>query len=351
MDDRAKLGLRGPVRTCYCESKSLERNGVRKESTHSENYLYNPDGSLAEQNSTYSNGSQSMIRYGYDAIGRLLEIESGNMGEKWSKTFYRYDDNGRLIRIISISPDGKENVSETYSYDEQGRKTKTFYVPSLPKGDTGTLISYSSEIIGSTFMAEGTTSISTLYNEKDHPAEMLFHDAQHRLMKKILFRYDAQGHVLEESQVVVSPNPDILPAEFRNQLNPEQLKTVEKLFGTAPGHYPFATYRYDNRGRLIEKRVSISSLGEDREIKTYNEHGDELEVRSTHINRDVRFSEAGELEETPDPSDERRVESETRYAYQYDDRGNWTERTRSLRSKPDQPFTVYSIDHRTLTYY
>src|ERR1022692_86199 len=123
--------------------------------------------------------------------------------------------------------------------------------------------------------------------------------------------YDAQGHVLEEKQILDNPET-MIPAETRAQM-------------------------------LEQSGLSADQLQQEIET-TYNEHGD----AASEITRSTR------LVEQTDPSTPAAglpPYSEVRYSYKYDQRDNWIEKSSSYRSSPDAAFQSSTVIKRTLTYY
>ena len=117
------------------------------------------------------------------------------------------------------------------------------------------------------------------------------------------------------------------------------------------------SYTYDAQGRLTGKERRMGALGEEITRITYNEHGDKAEERTTRvmsseIGRQFSLNDDGTMIPVgaPPPASPPE-ESETRYTYQYDGYGNWTEQTVSSRYSPNEPFSPGLIYHHTLTYY
>jgi hypothetical protein len=81
---------------------------------------------------------------------------------------------------------------------------------------------------------------------------------------------------------------------------------------------------------------------------TYNHHGDKIEEISEDESRDYNLDDRGQLSDTPVA--ERASRSEARFEYEYDARGNWTKKVVAGRSGVDAPFTVSTIERRTLVY-
>lgn len=85
---------------------------------------------------------------------------------------------------------------------------------------------------------------------------------------------------------------------------------------------------------------------------TYNDHGDKMEEHTTTLGDPNRTKgEEGSEISSAAPAAPSSEESEARYSYQYDCYGNWAEQTISSRSRTNEPFTISTVYHRTITYY
>ena len=163
-------------------------------------------------------------------------------------------------------------------------------------------------------------------------------DASGDVVNRALRTYDAQGHVIEEKQVLENPET-MFPSEARAKmleqsgLSAEQLRQelrtqLTKLMAGRPGPYS-VSYRYDTHGRVNHTSRQIFNHEEEIET-TYNENGDtESEI--------TRSTQSGY--------------SEVRYSYQYDQQKNWIEKAVSYRSTPDGTFQSSTMIKRTLAYY
>src|SRR5262249_20902300 len=69
---------------------------------------------------TLTDGAGGLIvRYTYDAVGRLSRKGNGN----GTYTTYDYDAAGQLLHLINYAPDGTVNSRFDYTYDVFGRRT------------------------------------------------------------------------------------------------------------------------------------------------------------------------------------------------------------------------------------
>jgi hypothetical protein len=156
--------------------------------------------------------------------------------------------------------------------------------------------------------------------------------------------------MVEETQT--TETEATLPPDMLAQLNPAQLQSVKIILGVGEGGQRWKrTHRYDAEGHRVETVVRLGALGGSWTTMAYNEHGDLTEEKSAHDSKELSVDDQGHMVEPNEPSPRKMPISEARFCYQYDEHGNWVERVISTRSDPDKPFTVSSVDRRSLTYY
>ena len=351
MSDRAQAGLRGPVKSTTEESaypNTTDNAGKASELRFEHTTLYDPDGRLLSTRSRNSDGSHWVTRYDYSNSGQLLKSASGTEGQGLTETTYSYDSQGRLAKITS------SNKSETpvlFRYDGHGGKTKiqtsraSDYRPNMASG-------------GSPFEAAdrppnlpGGGITTTIYDEHDRPIEVQVRDSNGELVNRALRTYNAQGYISEEKQIYDDLVTMFAP-ETRQKLldesglSAEQLQQelqaqLTKLMNGRAESYTVSN-RYDTEGRVIHTDRRI--FNEEHEIvTTYNEHGD----TESEITRSTRPESENESTAQASPP----LYLEARYSYQYDQHGNWTEKTVSYRSSPDGEFQSSTVSKRSLTYY
>ena len=350
MSDRAQAGLRGPVKSSTEESSypnMADAGGKASEVRFEHTTLYNPDGRLLSTRSRNSDGSHWLTRYEYSNSGQLLKTASGTEGQALTETTYSYDSQGRLAKVTS------SNKSETpilFRYDEHGGKTKiqtsrgSDYRPNMASGG------FPFEALDMMPNIPGGGITATIYDEHDRPTEVQVRNSNGELVNRAIRTYDAQGHVSEEKQVFESL-VTLVPPDARQKLldesglSAEQLQQelqaqLTKLMNGRAESYTVSN-RYDTEGRVIHTDRRI--FNEEEEIDTtYNEHGD----IESEITRSTRPESENETAKRILPSN-----SEARYSYQYDQHGNWTEKTASYRSSPDGEFQSSTVSKRSLTYY
>jgi hypothetical protein len=349
MSDRVQAGLRGSVKSSTEEStypKMTDAAGKALEVRFEHTTVYDPDGRILSTRSSNSDGSQWVTRCEYSTSGQLLKTASGIEGQAPAETTYAYDPQGRLEKIT----DTRSETPVLFRYDEHGGKTKV---------QTSRALDYRPNVAtaGSPFEAAdrapnlpdgGTTT--TIYDEHDRPTEVQARDTNGELVNRALRTYDAQGHVSEEKQIydnlVTRFPPETLQKLLdesglsADQLRQELHAQLTKLMKGQAGSYS-VSHRYDSGGRLIHTSRRIFNH-EDEIGATYNEHGD----MESEITRSTRPEAENEPTAPGLPP-----YSETRYSYQYDQHGNWTEKTASYRSGSDAAFHSSTMIKRSLTYY
>ena len=90
---------------------------------------FRPNGSVGESEHHNPDGTISRSSFTYDTAGRMQEARFGMNAGPVSKSLYFYDERGRLTRVVGVDPDGTEREAETYSYGQDGKKTKVYFVP------------------------------------------------------------------------------------------------------------------------------------------------------------------------------------------------------------------------------
>ena len=343
----AQGGLRGPVKSCTQESTLPAAEGLRPEIRSKSTMLYDAQGRPVESRILNSDGSQYVSRYDYAPSGQLLKITSGNQASTPKETTYSYDEQGRIRRITNLGWNEKPLL---FHYDEQGHKTSTQtltpqdYRPNMAVGGSPF------EALGMVPNLPGGGSMTTIYDDHDRPTEIQVRDAKDQLISHAVRTYDAQGHVTDEKQVQDKIVPMFDPETQQkileeSGLSPEQLDQelqagFRKLMGGQNTPYS-VSFRYDGEGRQTHTTRRIINH-EDEIETTYNAHGD--------IESEITRSSESDAEDASTPRLGHSY-SEVRYAYQYDQQGNWIEKTTSYRSAPDGEFQSPTISKRTLTYW
>ncbi|MBP3455019.1 MAG: hypothetical protein J6K38_02010 [Alistipes sp.] len=179
-----------------------------------------------------------------DHFGDIIKTRTFNTD------IYSYDTDGNLIEHINRSDDGSLRYKEIFNYDDAGRMQTAY-----------------------TYYPDGTMRSKEVYeyDEKGYLSRITGYDGN-ELSSRLILEYDNNGHV-------VSMN-----THYENDIDP-------------------ITYRYDDQGRIIEKKWKyrlynrdmitryqygkqgdITAITGDRtEMFTFNDHGD---ITGRRINGD-----------------------------------------------------------------
>ena len=305
---------------------------------------FRSDGSLARCLHHNPDGSELTSTYEYSGTGRLTTIRTENGSGLVDLQFYEYDSAGRLVRVIARPKGGGDRIAESYEYDAAGRKKKTLYVDSAAQRPD-TQYAWGVEGTDSSYSAPGAATLTTLYNEREQPTDLLFYDATGHLLSRVAFGYDRDGNLVEEAQTNIA---ETLPPEMLTSLNQAQLDAVRALLGAA-GEPIRRTHRYNEQGRRVETRSRMGLLGGDSKIVAYNDYGDQIGEIFEHDEQDYSIDDEGRLSDAP--TRERVSQSEARFRYYYDAHGNWVMKTVESRIGTDQDLTLSSVERRTIEYF
>jgi hypothetical protein len=273
------------------EHHFITRESYRRDAQWSEQWHRNPDGS-----------EWSAVRR-FDADGRVLAEQRHGLA---SQTLaFRYDEKRRLMRVDKLAPDDTERVQESHLYHDDGTNTVTLYIdpPLLHQN-----VSVSSEYM--LHISLDAACIMTIRDSIGRETKKVFYDSDNRVIKRVLFRYDAAGHLVEEGEVESGHR---LRADMRN------------------------LYEYDRQDNGIAAEMHWGDLGGQRKTMSYTELGDLKEVQIAPLPAEV------DLHQTPPWS--------THYSYEYDTRGNWTSRTEQIRRLDTGLVTHSGVTRRTLEYW
>ena len=191
--------------------------------------------------------------------------------------------------------------------------------------------------------------MTTSYDEQGRPAQAIFQDANHAIVRRVTFTRDEAGRVLAESVEFgdAPPFPDALtgtggvPSEYRAKM----ATLLAEVFANQT--FSTTTYVYDSKGRVVERIIRMGNLSEDRTTFRYNDRDDPIEEIDEHQSRGANLDDHGVMQAT----DERSHTSHTRFEYQYDEHANWTERIVWSRHDSQTDFRRSNLIRRTITYY
>jgi YD repeat-containing protein len=333
------------VKSCVEQRSYPAANGSagvsRKYSYQTE---YDLEGRLIETRAQNADGSEWVQRNVYDDSGRLLKTVSGSESGSFAETVYSYDDHGKLLRITNS---GSPENPIAFSYDEAGRKTKVQISRSADYRPNVAIAGSPFEAGNASPNLPGGGTTTTIYDDLDRPIEIQTRDSHGELVSRALRSYDHDGHVLDEKQILTSPEM-LIPAELRTKVLERSGASIEELrqeltrvmggqAGPTSEHYT-----YDKNGQIKQTVRRIFNQEETIEA-TYNGQGD----KEKEITRTKQVG--GDTENGTAPA--RQPYSEVRYSYDYDTHGNWTRQTISYRDSEDGTFQQSTETRREISYY
>ncbi len=329
MSDLAQSNVHGPVEALRTEWAEWD---PAKQEWHAPKQTalirFRPDGQIADVEDHGQDGSVSRTTYIYNEAGQILETRSQTGEGPVSKIIHSYDGSGRIARTIAVDENGTRRESEIYRYDAGGRKTRVQFLPEVEAN-----MAYSMEVEGALalFGAGGATTMTTAYDNHGQAAEVLIHDAAHRLLRRLTLTRDSAGRLVKE-EVDLGTG-----ASF-----PDTLATI---FGA--NNALSKTYAYDQKGRQVERTMSMGMLGEHRTTFRFDDHDNPIEEIDENSSRDVQMDEQGH----PHPHTETTNKQHIRYVYKYDANGNWTAREVGTILEASKEFKRSNIERRQITYY
>ncbi len=347
MTDREKMQLQGLVRTVRSEIMEFDKeNGQWKQPFYSWEIAFNKDGSTSEMIYYNPDGSVSKTLHVYHGSGLLLrtrfQMDEGPFGE----TLYQYDELGRLQRVAT-SLAGSSREVESYHYEPDGRKTKVYH-PNV-SGLTGN-VAYAFEGSDHSYGAQGVSAVTTLYDPRGRPVEMVFHDARHVVLLRVVALYDDRGRRVEEVQYIGDEVPFKLPAEA--SIEPAAQRALAEAF--SPGKVMFRSrYVYDDEDRCVANTLEHELMGSliQKTEFTYDEYGNKAFEKHSGENESYSIDETGNKIRDDRAGRSDNLHYDARYEYEYDSHHNWTQRLISLRYRLAESFEPSNMERRRLTYY
>jgi YD repeat-containing protein len=347
MSDLAKWKLRGPVRTLRTETAEWDAaREAWKPARHMTVVEFRADGKIGASDSHNHDGTIFRMLFRYDDRGRLLETQRGPANGPFGKFVYSYDEAGRHVRTVNVAEDGATRESESCRYDSTGRKTKVSFLDARPPN-----VGFTFGIEGTdhAFGAPGATTMTTTYGERDQPEEVVLHDANHAVVRRVTFARDREGRVLSETVQFGGqfPFPEIEQALGKG--SSAEAAAMAAMFAQAFEAQTLhrTSYAYDRHGRVLERTDRMGTLSEDRITYRYDDRDNPIEEINEDQSREMGLDPDG----TPRARNETVRRQSRRLEYQYDGEGNWTERIASNRLDPNPIFQRSAIERRQITYY
>jgi RHS repeat-associated protein len=200
------------------------------------------------QNTKVINDGQ-LFYFDYDEFGNLSSYVAGNL----TSAQYLYDNTQKVTDLDVSKPDGTSIISEKYTYDDNGNRTSIDQKIGLQPGKTSYIYDEVNQLTKETlpdgrvneFTYDGFSNRTSVKSTKPDgtitTTNESFNDGnQLTSIGNEAITYDANGNRLTDGSFSYTWN------------EADQLVAVTKKGETSP----FATYKYDDDGRRIEKTVN-----------------------------------------------------------------------------------------------
>lgn len=346
MTDLDRHRLRGLVHTMRTETAEWDAaTDSWKPPSGYQLFTFRADGNVSHSESRYR-GGVNHLAHQYDAAGRLIAIESWGEGEARSRMEFRYDASGRPAETFLVAADGAREQTETFSYDSDGRMTRLQHraFAGLPEDVAGDAPSWQRYVPHGSEPSPSPL-VTVLYDAANRPSEVLIHSASHEFQYRVLLTRDKDGRLLtaETTFAGLDAFGPGLQAE-RAKASPEDRAKMESELETIFEKQMLQTvhFSYDTSGRLIEETLRMGTVMED--VRTYRYDERDTVVEETYVTR------SRVIDGAPGPEVEDR-RGRTRFEYQRDTHGNWTERVALGDGGDATDFRRGTIERRALTYY
>jgi YD repeat-containing protein len=329
MSNLAKWHVHGPVKTLRTElsewdmpkahwdsARGLTVCSFRLDGRMDESAFHNPDGSILH------------TQCFYNERGQLFQTDRwiGDGPRVQTRYFHEGD---RHVRTVTVSQNGATRDSETCQYDDRGRKTKVCFLgPETPN------MAYEVEETGNGYSAPGATTMTIIYDLADQPIDVLFHDADRQLLRRVFLVRDRAGRLVREELHISDEDlfPDRAGAIVAALLGPSDV-------------FSSSTYEYDDAGRITVHNRQMCGLSEETTTFRYDENGNVIAEITDRHSRQVGLNDKEDLQ----IASEQAGNQETRLDYTYDEHGNWIERIVWIWNGSD--FQRSNTTRRAITYY
>lgn len=262
----------------------------------------------------------------YDEAGRLAEESFQNGDDPPVRMVQVYDADGRLIRQVRHDPTGQERVTETWSYAAGGNKTRLLYLPKTePPSDNYWVV----EGVDFYWNTAGAETVATIYDSRELLSEVRLQNGQ-GLLRRVVFTRDESGRLVKDEMLLgEQPRVPGLPAFGDGTLLAAHLHT------------------YDDRGRRCERVHRVPGQDDQRETFRYDDRDNLTETTADRHKPEAKVLDDGSVHFRTGTLHR----TQARFAYQYNDHGNWIEKVASVRRAGQPEFTPSSIERREIQYY
>jgi YD repeat-containing protein len=248
-----------------------------------------------------------------------------------------------------VDGNGAEREAEICSYDLTGRKTKVEFI-SEPRHPAACGTMYGVEGAQQGYGAKGVVSITTLFDDREQPCDVLFQDKDREIILRVILTRDSAGRLVREESRSGDRQPLPIAQIFENAPADERVAAeavLAQLFNPQKAIWS-TTYRYDDRSCQIERCTWIGGLKQSRTTWEYDEHDNVIrEIKQETVGGGLQTDESGKLQFI----NEKLSNHGVRYEYKYDSHGNWTGRVVSMRYETNLDLQRSNTERREINYY
>lgn len=305
---------------------------------------FTPAGQLAELRSYYPDGIVKHAAWTYDGAGRVLEIRRWPDPDS-AVLRCEYDPHGQPLRTIQVTPDGKEQVVESWGSDEQGRRSRVQFTggPIEPPGRDFD----DPEMLITAYGVDKAVTLTSIYDSENRIAELRHHDASHNLLFTLTVSRDEHGRIAAYegrfAGLGLGAGMDEALANASEQDRAQLQKVMEAALDE--GRFDITTYERDAEGRILTSTRRIGSMDEARSTFAYDDRANVVEKVESSRSANVGLDDTGLIVRRESPETVRRFT----YDYVYDEKRNWIERMTTVheptienRSRERRSFTYYA---------
>jgi YD repeat-containing protein len=350
MSDLKGWQVHGPVRALRREHAEWDSTaGAWKAPRGITIVTFRPDGQIIASQFHNPDGSIAWWSCEYDSAGHMIETQSWINDESPRRRMrYAYDAGGRLVETVEIESDGTRRQAESYRYDANGRKTK---VTTLAARGALAGVSVMESVEGSEqgYSAPGAVTRTAVFDEREQPVDVSFHDASGALVLHVTLGRDGEGRLISEEvhyggELPFGPMDD----KFAKASPEDRAALVAMLSAVFTDKMSSSTtFAYDAKGRVLEQVRRMGRLSEERTTYRYDDHDNKIEEIMESRGRSAQGDEKGEVRF----EEEKPRRQEYRFDYDYDPHGNWIARVASYRIDPAADFQRSNVERRTIEYY
>ena len=248
-----------------------------------------------------------------------------------------YDKRGNRVKRVDLNRDGSTAQTIVYTFDTEGRSTGyEDFTPGLEKprkhiyllASDGRRSEY--KMIQPTGKPADEKYVYKYDGNGNKIAEELYH--KDSLISRNENTYDAKGNLI--SQIIYNPDGTI-SARIQNSFAADG-KPVERIRHDGDLVTYRVRYKFDDKGRLLEREVNGSYVDMESSSESYTTG----KVVYTYKGKD-QPKEA--ITYNPDGSFREKI------VFDYDSHGNWKKKTRKVRVAGKD--VMQQIEYRTIKYY